>query len=70
MRHGKMTAGLLAMGMAVAVAVQAGDFKVDPTHSQVLFKIKHMAISTVTGHFKTFEGSLSAEPGKPETLAI
>ncbi len=31
---------------------------VDPTHSEVHFKVKHLVISTVTGTFKTFSGSL------------
>ncbi|MES3019331.1 MAG: YceI family protein [Bacteroidota bacterium] len=30
----------------------------DPTHSEVHFKVKHLVISTVTGTFKTFDGSL------------
>ena len=29
---------------------------VDPTHSEVQFKVKHLVISTVTGAFKTFSG--------------
>ncbi|MFT3934533.1 MAG: YceI family protein [Chitinophagaceae bacterium] len=29
---------------------------VDPLHSEVLFKIKHLVISTVTGSFRKFEG--------------
>jgi polyisoprenoid-binding protein YceI len=34
---------------------------IDPTHSEVQFKVKHLVISTVTGTFKKFEGGLSAE---------
>lgn len=34
---------------------------VDPAHSEVTFKIKHMMISTVTGQFKKFEGSAETE---------
>ena len=30
----------------------------DPTHSEVQFKIKHLVISTVTGSFKSFQGSM------------
>jgi polyisoprenoid-binding protein YceI len=30
---------------------------IDPTHSEVSFKVKHLVISTVTGYFKEFEGS-------------
>ncbi len=32
----------------------------DPMHSEVQFKIKHLVISTVTGSFKTFEGTVTA----------
>ncbi len=27
---------------------------IDPTHSEITFKVKHLMISTVTGHFKKF----------------
>ncbi|WP_211664696.1 YceI family protein [Lishizhenia tianjinensis] len=33
---------------------------VDPTHTDVIFKVKHMMISTVTGHFSSFSGSVHA----------
>ena len=33
----------------------------DPMHSEVQFKIKHLVISTVTGAFKQFEGSAETE---------
>jgi polyisoprenoid-binding protein YceI len=31
---------------------------IDPMHSEVQFKVKHLVISTVTGFFKSFEGSM------------
>ncbi|WP_017258945.1 YceI family protein [Pedobacter arcticus] len=31
----------------------------DPTHSEIQFKVKHLVISTVTGTFKSFEASLN-----------
>ena len=34
---------------------------IDPTHSEVGFKVKHMMISTVKGHFEEFEGHIEAE---------
>lgn len=34
---------------------------IDPTHSEVTFKIKHLMISTVTGNFKVFEGAAESE---------
>lgn len=30
-------------------------WKIDPTHSEVLFKVKHLMITTVTGYFRTFD---------------
>ncbi|RYF76319.1 MAG: polyisoprenoid-binding protein [Cytophagaceae bacterium] len=34
---------------------------VDPMHSEVQFKIKHLVISTVTGTFRSFEGGATTE---------
>lgn len=34
---------------------------VDTAHSEISFKVKHMMISTVTGHFEEFEASVEAE---------
>ena len=33
---------------------------IDPTHSEVQFKVKHLVISTVTGSFNKFEGEAEA----------
>jgi polyisoprenoid-binding protein YceI len=34
---------------------------IDPTHSEISFKVKHLVISTVTGYFREFEGGLEQE---------
>lgn len=34
---------------------------IDPTHSEIQFKVKHLVISTVTGSFKSFEGGIETE---------
>jgi polyisoprenoid-binding protein YceI len=34
------------------------NWTVDPSHSEVQFKVKHLVISTVTGSFKSFSGTL------------
>lgn len=36
-------------------------WKIDPTHSEIQFKVKHLVISTVTGNFKSFEGKIETE---------
>ena len=34
---------------------------IDPMHSEVLFKIKHLVISTVSGSFRKFEGNIVSQ---------
>jgi polyisoprenoid-binding protein YceI len=36
-------------------------WKIDPTHSEVSFKVKHMMISTVTGHFESFDAEAKTD---------
>jgi len=40
------------------MATETTKWVLDPMHSEVQFKVKHLVISTVTGSFKTFEGEL------------
>jgi len=35
-------------------------FKIDPAHSDILFKVKHLMITTVTGQFTSFEGEMES----------
>jgi polyisoprenoid-binding protein YceI len=35
-------------------------WQIDPLHSEILFKIKHLVISTVTGSFQKFQGEMVA----------
>ena len=36
-------------------------YKIDPSHSEITFKVKHLVITTVTGHFATFDATMTAE---------
>lgn len=36
-------------------------WQIDPTHSEVQFKVKHLVISTVTGSFNSYEGKIEAD---------
>lgn len=36
----------------------ATKWAIDPSHSEITFKVKHLVVATVTGKFTTFEGSL------------
>jgi polyisoprenoid-binding protein YceI len=43
---------------------------IDPAHSDIKFKVKHLVISTVTGEFKTFTGSVEADSDDFEGASI
>lgn len=36
-------------------------WSIDPTHSEIQFKVKHLMITTVTGNFKQFDLSVNTE---------
>lgn len=44
------------------VRVPTGTWTLDPAHSSVEFRIKHMMISTVRGRFGEFTGTIEAAP--------
>ncbi|WP_339877296.1 YceI family protein [uncultured Algoriphagus sp.] len=43
---------------------------IDPTHSEVSFKVKHLVISTVTGYFKDFEGTAESDSDDFDGAAV
>jgi polyisoprenoid-binding protein YceI len=36
----------------------ASKWAIDPSHSEISFKVKHLVVTTLTGKFDTFEGAL------------
>lgn len=36
-------------------------WKIDPAHSEIEFKVKHLMITNVTGHFAQFDATVNAE---------
>jgi len=44
------------------VRVPAGTWEIDPAHSSVEFRVKHMMISTVRGRFGEVSGTIEAAP--------
>lgn len=59
---------VVLLASMLCVALNAADYMLDKTHSQVEFKIKHLSVSNVKGSFGTFSGTLSAENGKLTAL--
>lgn len=61
-----MKKGILLLLLGIGLNLSAAEYKIDTTHSHVMFKIKHLAISTVTGRFETFKGELNFDPDNVE----
>ncbi len=52
----------LALSAVLGLSLlNAADYKVDTSHSDVGFKVKHMMISNVKGSFKKFNGTFSID---------
>src|SRR5450631_1223119 len=63
----KAIAFVLGIGILTSGSfVYAADFNIDPYHSSVSFRIKHV-IGKVTGHFDRFSGHFTYDAGKPQT---
>lgn len=41
---------------------QAATYKVDPTHTSIVWRVKHLGISNYTARFKTFDATLAFNP--------
>ncbi len=61
-----MLAGILA---AMPGLAEEQTFQIDPVHSSVQFRIRHL-YSTFVGRFNKFEGTLSGDPADPSTLKV
>lgn len=60
----KSIPGFASLLFAAAFAGQAAaaEYKIDPAHSEVVFKVRHMGLSTVSGRFDRFDGSFDVDP--------
>lgn len=41
--------------------MESTKWNIDPTHSEITFKVRHLMISTVSGYFNVFEGEAETE---------
>jgi polyisoprenoid-binding protein YceI len=64
-----IAAAALAAALASA-AVAADTYKVDPAHSFVLFKVKHLNIGNAYGEFTDVSGTIKVDDDKPENGSI
>jgi polyisoprenoid-binding protein YceI len=56
-----------AAGLLIALAATAGaaTFEIDKAHSNVAFRVRHMMVSYVNGHFDDFSGAFDYDPADP-----
>jgi polyisoprenoid-binding protein YceI len=45
-------------------------WKIDPVHSEVKFKVKHLVVSTVTGHFNQYAATAETPNGSFDNASI
>lgn len=50
---------------AAAASLRAETFQIDPQHSKVMFRIRHL-VGKVSGRFNKFEGTFDYEKGNPK----
>lgn len=50
--------------------LRSGDYKVDKTHTTVLFKVNHMGLSTYVGRFNELDASLNFDPENLEQSSL
>jgi polyisoprenoid-binding protein YceI len=62
MKHILASAAALALSVAPTSAQQT-TWKLDPVHSNVLFTVRHLVISEVTGKFKDFDVAFTTSKG-------
>ena len=55
---------------ANAAPVPEGSYDIDPRHTQIIFGIRHMGLSTFYGRFDKETGSLTFDPMAPETSSL
>ena len=60
----------MAASLVISSNVWAGRYKIDESHTQVGFKIKHLVISTVSGRFNKFSGDFDFDPKKGEVTGL
>lgn len=61
---------VVAMLSVAAGQAAAADFKIDPTHSFVEFKIQHLGYSWLHGRFNGIDGAFSYDQAAPEASRI
>jgi polyisoprenoid-binding protein YceI len=61
---------LACLTLVIPAIAGAATYQLDPVHSSIQFKIRHLTVSNVTGTFTKFKGSASMDGEDPATLKV
>jgi polyisoprenoid-binding protein YceI len=64
-----VTAGLAAV-LSMPACAASSAWQIDPAHSEALFSIRHLAISTVRGGFSKIKGTVSFDDKDPSKSTV
>lgn len=59
-----------AAGPAAVKSIQAGTYKVDPHHTQVIWSVDHLGLSRLYGMVGQMSGELRLDPARPEAASV
>jgi len=66
----RLTLAAAVAALSLPALARAATYDIDPVHSAVSFKVKHLMVSSVRGSFRKFSGTIDFDAKKPETAAI
>ena len=58
------------LALAGAMPASSASYELDTSHSQIQFKVRHLGISSVIGHFSVFGGTLVFDPEAMEKGSV
>jgi polyisoprenoid-binding protein YceI len=65
------TPSLAALALTLVAGTSSADtYTVDRAHSEVMFSVRHMGVSKVTGRFNEFSGTVTGDPAKAEASSV
>lgn len=69
--HVRRIAGAVALAAFAAAPASARDvYNLDPAHTSVSFKVRHMMVTNVKGSFSDVSGTISFDRDKPENSTV
>src|SRR2546423_12052 len=54
----------------VATDVPAGEYRLDPSHASLIFRVNHLGFSHFTSQFRKFDATLTLDPRHPEKAHV